>query len=103
MLDSRSLRSALRQRHLFISHTSYRSLGRAHLLVSTVAILIVFVIQQVSGKRSHRLDIASDNFIQVFKLLWANTVKEVFRVRDEETDPSIQLSVIYPAQQGWML
>lgn len=84
MLDSRSLRSALGQRHLFISHTSYRSLGRAHLLVSTVAILIVFVIQQVSGKRSHRLDIASDNFIQVFKLLWTHTVKEVFRVHNEE-------------------
>lgn len=46
-----------------------RRLRQAHLLVSTVAILVVFVIQQVSGKRSHWLDIASNNFIQVFKFL----------------------------------
>lgn len=48
---------------------SYHILGLSHLLVSTIAVLIVFVVQQVSGKRSHWLDIASNNFIQVFKFL----------------------------------
>lgn len=52
---------------IFLS--SYHILGLSHLLVSTIAVLIVFVVQQVSGKRSHWLDITSNNFIQVFKLL----------------------------------
>lgn len=44
----------------------------AHLTVTTTAVLVILVVQEVTGKGCHGLDIASNNLIQVFKFLWGD-------------------------------
>lgn len=41
----------------------------SYLLAPAVAVLEILVSQQVPGERSHRLNVASGDFIQIFKLL----------------------------------
>ncbi|EGW14547.1 hypothetical protein I79_022892 [Cricetulus griseus] len=43
--------------------------SQTHLPVTTTTILVILVVQKVSSKGSHGLDISGNNLIQVFKFL----------------------------------